>query len=159
MRRAVTAPTMIEALRRLGAVRRRRTLVLGDQVYRVRRGRLVCIPERFVRERIAGKHRVRWGRGENGRMDWERQKQVIRLHSRSDRRHYSFYTKDVERRRRERLDRWSVKTAMAEWLYTWEWGSVFDYDHWDDGSFWDDDGRGVAWEDYGWSVTLLDLMR
>lgn len=154
MRRAVTAPTMIEALRRLGARRNRRTLVLGDQVYRVRRGRLVRIPDKFVRERAAGKHRKRWGRGENGRMDWERQKQVMREHSRSSRRRYSYYTKDVERHRREKGDRWALRLDMIEWLRAFN-------PYWDDWEedYWDDVEYECEWTDRGWSVTFLDLMR
>jgi hypothetical protein len=92
-------------------------------------------------------------------MDWERQKQVIRSHSRGDRRRYSFYTKDVERKRRERLDRWNLRMAMAEWLYGWDgtyWAFDFDFDEdWED---WETDDEH-AWTDSGWSVTFLDLMR
>lgn len=147
---------MIEALRRLGAFRRKRTLVLGDAVYRVRRDQLVRIPDRFVMERRAGPQRKRWGRGENGRMDWERQRQVMREHSRSDRRRFSYYTKDVERKRREKLDRWNVRTIMADWLYEQERGRCYWDDDWDD---WDDREYENSWVDPGWSVTFLDLMR
>ncbi len=72
MRRVRTAPSMIEALRRLGAFRRKRTLVLEGAVYRVRRDRLVRIPDEFVQERRAGDQRKRWGRGESGRMEGPR---------------------------------------------------------------------------------------
>lgn len=144
---------MIEALRRLGAFRRRRTLVLGDAVYRVRRDRLVRIPDEFVHVRASGKHRKRWGRGENGRMDWERQRQVMREHSRSDRRRYSFYTKDVERKRREKADRWDLRLLMDEWwLCGWDRDDYWDWDDWDE-------ARDCSWTDPGWSVTFIDLMR
>lgn len=124
MRIAVTAPTMIEALRRLGAVRRRRTLVLGEDVYRVRRGKLVRIPDRFARERSTGKRQKRWGRGEN---------------------------KDVERHRREKADRWALRLAMADWLYGWELRLCdWDDDYWDDQEYdcsWSDSGGSVTFLD------------
>lgn len=152
MSRARTALSAIESLRRLGAIRRRRTFLLGDGVYRVRRDRLVRIPDRFVHGHGSGAQRQCRGRG-SGRMDWERQRQVLRECSRPYRRRYSLFTRDAERQRRERVDRWSLRIAMAEWLY--EWGEGPSY--WDDMD--DDEARGVEWRDPGWEVTFLDLMR
>lgn len=116
----------------------------------MRRGRLVRIPDEFARpgglERgldglLAGKRRKRWGRGKNGRMDWD--------------------TKNIERRRRDRLDRWNLRTAMSEWLCDWEWNSGRENSlcHLDDDYCWDDQEYAGSWSDCWWSITFPDLMR
>jgi hypothetical protein len=158
--RATTAPSSLEALRRLGALRRRRTYVLGKAVFRVRRDKLVRIPDAWTNpDRVAGERRKCEGKGSSGRMDWERQQRVLKLHKQGGRRRrYSRFTRDEQVARFEKAGRWNLRAEMIEWLYWWE-RDFYEYgkcDGWDD--YDDDDARGVAWAD-PWSVTLPDLMR
>jgi hypothetical protein len=92
-------------------------------------------------------------------MDWERQRQVLRDYPRSERRRFSYFTKDVERVRREKQDLWNLRQVMREWLYAWETDfKAIDSDWFDYDLDLDEDERG-AWKDPDWSVTLSDLIR
>jgi len=155
--RAITPPSQLEVLRRMGVLRSRRNYAPGDIVYRVRRGMLVRVPDAFTNpDRLAGERRKRWGMGRQGRMDWERQQRVIASHARGRVRRYSRFTRDMIVAKREQAVRWDVRGAMAEWLYAWEldldYRDCDDYDDYDD-DWWDD------WVPPQWSVTLPDLMR
>lgn len=144
--------SLLEALRRLGSLRRtRRYYRIGNQIaYKVRRKKLVQLPDEWVWCR-QGEHRKIRGRGPNGRMDWERQLRVSERARGKKRRFFSSWHKVISDRTRRRCDLWWFRREIAAGLETY-----FDYDDWD----WDDDGYehgGIVWSDHGWSVTLADL--
>lgn len=149
----------IEALRRLGVLKRyrRRDEPWPPQrpIYRLRRGRIVQVPPRWVLG-LAGPRRKLRASG----MDWERQCRLMKRDDVRRRRRYfsSGYSLQAQRQL-ARADRAHLREALRA---GYEERELEELDRWDECIC--DDCLGLyredfEWKDPRWSVTFLDLMR
>lgn len=153
----------VELFRRLGMFRRYRRSEpwpVQRPVFRMRRGRIVRVPPEWLRAR-KGNRRELHGRGSggSGRMDWERQRRLMKSDAVRRRRYFSMGYAYQTRRRMEQFDRAALREQIRAGV---EERGLEELDRWDECVC--DDCLGLysedfEWKDAGWSVTFLDLMR
>lgn len=154
----------IETFRRLGMFKRYRR---GEEpwpvqrsIFRIRRGRIVRVPAQWVLS-LKGDHRRLYGRGSggSGRMDWDRQRSLMKRDEVKRRRLYSSGYAFQTRQRHARADRAHLRETLRS---GYEERELDELDRWDECVC--DDCLGLyredfEWRDPRWSITFLDLMR